>query len=54
MCLHTNQRGDRSPCSKQEKLDPSILSRSVAVRGAIELQRGAPPPAKRRLDGGEA
>jgi hypothetical protein len=36
------------------KPDCPVLSGLTAVRGAVELRRGAPPPAKRRLDGGEA
>jgi hypothetical protein len=37
-----------------DKPDCPVLSGLTAVRDAIELRRGAPPPAKRRLDGGEA
>jgi hypothetical protein len=36
------------------KLNCSVLSRPAAVRGATGLRRGAPPPIKRHLDGGEA
>jgi hypothetical protein len=31
-----------------------VLSGSTTVKGATGLQRGAPPPVKRRLDGEEA
>jgi hypothetical protein len=34
--------------------DGPVLSRPTTVRGAAGLRQGAPPPSKRRLDGGEA
>jgi hypothetical protein len=36
------------------KLEGLILSGPMTVRDAIGLRRGAPPPAKQHLDGGEA
>jgi hypothetical protein len=37
-----------------QKPEPPILSGPTAVCGAARLRRGAPPSAKRCLDGGEA
>jgi hypothetical protein len=45
---------DRKPLLKTEEIGWSGLSGPTTVRGAARLRRGAPPLAKRRLDGGEA
>jgi hypothetical protein len=56
-----NQTGAGSPCLKSrnqtvrfQKPGTLILSRPVAVKGAVEQRRGASPPTKRCLDDGEA
>jgi hypothetical protein len=61
LCSHTEQTETRSPRSKLQKLDylawqtgGSGFVGPMAIRGTAELRRGAPPPAKRRLFGGEA
>jgi hypothetical protein len=46
-------RNSRNRTVQFQKSDIPVLSRPVAVRNAVRLQRGASPPAKRRLDDGE-
>jgi hypothetical protein len=47
-------RSYRNQTIRFEKPDSPVLSEPTAVRGTAVLRRGAHPPAKQCLDGGEA
>jgi hypothetical protein len=51
--LDAPARNSRNWSVRLQKPDGLVLSGPTAVRGAAGLRRCAPPPAKRRLDGGE-
>jgi hypothetical protein len=54
MCCHMKRIENGSPSSELQKSDGSVKLGPTAVRGVTGLRRGAPSPAKRHLDDGEA